>query len=115
MTPDNIERLIHGGDIVILAVDNHATRKLASDFCTESRDDICLISGGNDGVGEDSSGRLLRGTYGNCQIYVRRGGIDCTPSLTLLHPRFRIRRIAFPPIRAALSSSPPSPRYCSPT
>ena len=86
VAPDNIDRLIHEGDIVILAVDNHATRKLASDFCSERRDDICLISGGNDGVGEDSSGRLLRGTYGNCQIYVRRGGQDITASLTRFHP-----------------------------
>src|SRR3954451_6149976 len=28
VTPDNIERLIHSGDIVLCCVDNHATRKL---------------------------------------------------------------------------------------
>ncbi len=33
VTPENISRVIHEGDTVILAVDNHSTRKLVSDFC----------------------------------------------------------------------------------
>jgi hypothetical protein len=85
VTPDNIDNLIREGDIVLLAVDNHATRKMISDHCASHRDDICLISGGNDGVGQDSRGRELRGTAGNCQIYIRRGGADLTPSLTEFH------------------------------
>jgi len=86
VTQENIDRLIQEGDIVIVAVDNHATRKLVSDFCTTQRQTTCLISGGNDGIGKDSAGRQQRGTYGNCQIYVRREGVDVTPPLTHMHP-----------------------------
>ena len=86
ITDNNIDRLIREGDTVLLAVDNHATRKLVSDFCAVHRQEVCLISGGNDGVGSDSAGRLLRGTYGNCQIFVRQSGEDTTPSLTRYHP-----------------------------
>lgn len=85
VTPDNLEELIREGDVVFLAVDNHATRKMVSDFCASRRDDVCLISGGNDGVGKDSQGRDRRGTAGNCQIYIRREGQDITPSLTAFH------------------------------
>jgi hypothetical protein len=86
VTPDNIGRLINEGDIVLAAVDNHATRKLLSDYCASQLDDVVLISGGNDGVGEDSTGRFRRGTFGNCQIFVRREGKDQTPALTQSHP-----------------------------
>jgi hypothetical protein len=86
VTAENIARLIQEDDTVVLAVDNHATRKLVSDFCTRERRNVCLISGGNDGVGRDADGHEQRGTYGNCQIYVRREGCDATPSLTHLHP-----------------------------
>ena len=87
VAPDNLERLLHNGDAVFLAVDNHATRKLVSDFCASRLTDVWLISGGNDGVGKDSSsGREQRGTYGNCQVYLRRGGKDLSPSLTRYHP-----------------------------
>jgi hypothetical protein len=85
ITPKNIDWLIQTGDIVLLCVDNHATRKLVSDHCAKLRN-ICLISGGNDGVGKDSTGRTRRGTYGNVQIYVRKNGKDITPSLTKFHP-----------------------------
>jgi molybdopterin/thiamine biosynthesis adenylyltransferase len=54
---DNLPRLIQEGDIVLLAVDNHATRKLVSDFCATERRKVCLISGGNDGVEEGKTGR----------------------------------------------------------
>jgi len=86
VAPTNISRLIHDGDVVILCVDNHATRKLVSDFCARERRDVCLISGGNDGLGKDSSGRERRGTFGNCQVYLRRRGEDRSPSLTRYHP-----------------------------
>ena len=81
---DNLERLIHSGDIVLLCVDNHATRKLVSDFCGKL-EDVVLISGGNDGVGKDASGRFHHGTYGNCQVYIRQSGEDRSPSLTRYH------------------------------
>lgn len=85
VTPENISRLIHDGDIAILAVDNHATRKLVNDYCA-ARPNVTLISGGNDGVGRDASGRVLRGTYGNCQVYLRGDGQDRSPSLGKYHP-----------------------------
>src|SRR5438477_13208689 len=50
VTAENIARLLGkggAGEIVLLAVDNHATRKLISDYC-ETLSDICLISAGND-------------------------------------------------------------------
>jgi hypothetical protein len=86
VTEENLPRLLHEGDLVILAVDNHATRKLVSDHCRDHLDDVCLISGGNDGVGEDSTGRVLRGTYGNVQVHLREGGVEVTPRLCLFHP-----------------------------
>jgi len=89
VTQENISRLIRNKDIVILAVDNHSTRKLVSEFCTNHLEDVCLISGGNDGVGKDASGRQTRGTYGNCQIYIRREGRDLSPALTKYHPEIR--------------------------
>jgi hypothetical protein len=57
-----------------------------NDLCAERLANVCLVSGGNDGVGPDSSGAVLRGTFGNCQIYVRRAGRDATPPLTYRHP-----------------------------
>jgi molybdopterin/thiamine biosynthesis adenylyltransferase len=84
VTPESISRLLLEGDIVLAAVDNHATRKLLSDHCAALRD-VVLISCGNDGIGSDSTGKARRGTYGNCQIYIRREGRDVTPSLTRFH------------------------------
>jgi hypothetical protein len=86
VTANNIGQLIHDGDIVLLAVDNHATRKLVAEHCAHHLDDVCLISGGNDGVGQDSLGRQVQGTYGNVQIHLRREGCDRTPSLFAYHP-----------------------------
>jgi hypothetical protein len=88
VTPENIGRIVRDGDIVIAALDNHASRKLISDHCAGLKD-VCLISGGNDGVGPDSSGRMRHGTYGNCQVFQRRAGRDETPSLTASHPEIR--------------------------
>lgn len=85
ITQDNIKHLITEKNIVILCVDNHVTRKLVSDHCANLKN-ICLISGGNDGVGKDSGGKVRRGSYGNVQIYVRRNGKDITPSLKQYHP-----------------------------
>jgi molybdopterin/thiamine biosynthesis adenylyltransferase len=82
---ETISGIIWPENIIILCVDNHATRKLVNDHCAKLKN-IVLISGGNDGVGKDSSGAVRRGTYGNVQIYVRRGGRDLTPSLSEYHP-----------------------------
>lgn len=84
VTQENIERLINEGDILLLAVDNHHTRNLVSKRCSELAN-VTLISGGNDGVEALPSGKKLRGTYGNVQIYLRQNGVDVTPSLTKYH------------------------------
>jgi hypothetical protein len=88
VTPENITRLIHPGNLVILTVDNHASRKLVGEYCA-TLDDICLISSGNDGVGADSTGTVQRGTFGNCQMCLRAGGHDVTPPLLKYHPELR--------------------------
>jgi hypothetical protein len=89
VTPDNIGRLVREGDIVLLTVDNHATRKLVNDYCAATLQNFFLLSGGNDGVGKDTSGSVRRGTYGNVQAYLRRNGEDVSPSLTRFHPEIR--------------------------
>jgi molybdopterin/thiamine biosynthesis adenylyltransferase len=88
VTPENIGTLIRSGDIVILCVDNHATRKLVDDHCATLRH-ICLISGGNDGVGKDSTGAVRRGTYGNVQVAVRRNDKQLNPRLSEYHPEIK--------------------------
>jgi molybdopterin/thiamine biosynthesis adenylyltransferase len=86
VTSENVGELILDGDVVLLAVDNHATRKLVAEHCASAVENVCLISGGNDGVGKDSSGHLVQGTYGNVQVHRRRDGCDETPSLFAYHP-----------------------------
>jgi len=88
VTPENIERVLGKGgvgEILIVCVDNHATRKLIAEYAGTLRD-ICVISGGNDGVGPDSSGKIRHGTFGSCQIHLRRNGVDLSPSLSRFHP-----------------------------
>jgi hypothetical protein len=85
LRPDNLARLVREGDVVLLAVDNHATRKLVAGHCATLAD-VTLVSAGNDGVGPDSAGRVLRGTYGNVQLHLRRAGRDVTPNLCAHHP-----------------------------
>jgi hypothetical protein len=78
---DNITRLIGCGDLLFLCVDNHPTRKLISDHCA-TLSDVVLISGGNEGVEPPKE----RGTYGNVQVAIRRGGNDVTVPITRHHP-----------------------------
>ncbi len=92
VTRETIPSLLPGGkhEIVLVCVDNHEARRLVSDYCGgrggfAGVDDICVISGGNDGVGKDSGGVLRRGSYGNVQVYIRRDGSDTSPSLTAFH------------------------------
>lgn len=69
----NVFVLIREGDIVFLAVDNHATRKLVSEHVGKLENAL-LISGGNE-------------LYdGNIQVYERRGGKDLTHPITWRHP-----------------------------
>jgi len=69
----NVHDIIKDGDIVMLAVDNHKTRKIVSDFAS-TLENITIISGGNEL------------TDGNIQIFVRKEGRDLTPNLTAYHP-----------------------------
>jgi molybdopterin/thiamine biosynthesis adenylyltransferase len=73
LTDENIFVFIKEGDIIFLCVDNHATRKLVSDYCQILKD-VTLISGGNDY------------TDGNVQIFIRKEGENLTPPITHLHP-----------------------------
>jgi hypothetical protein len=77
----NAGRLIGPHDLVFLCVDNHATGKLVSDHCG-TLSDVVLISGGNEGVEPPRE----RGTYGNVQVAIRRGGRDLTVPITRHHP-----------------------------
>jgi molybdopterin/thiamine biosynthesis adenylyltransferase len=71
---DNISEVIQEDDIVFIGVDNHATRKIISEYVQKSVNNITVISGGNEY------------TDGNVQIYIRKEGKDLTPSLTAYHP-----------------------------
>ncbi len=73
VTPENVDFVVMDGEIVLLCVDNHQTRKIVSDAMARCRD-VTLISGGNDL------------TDGNVQVHIRRNGVDLTPSLTAHHP-----------------------------
>lgn len=77
VTDDNVVELIHEDDIVLLCVDNHATRKLVSDHC-EELNDVTLISGGNEL------------TDGSVHVYVRKDGEDVTlPLANDFHPEIQ--------------------------
>jgi hypothetical protein len=80
VAPGNVRRLIGEGDLIFLAVDNHASRALVSRRCARLAR-VTLISGGNDGV-EGGQG----GTFGNVQIYLREGGRERTNAITRFHP-----------------------------
>ena len=73
ITEDNVVSLIREGDCVMLCVDNHATRKVVSESCSEL-DNVTLISGGNDY------------TDGNVIVYIRKDGKDVTKSPIDLYP-----------------------------
>lgn len=74
LTNDNISEIIQENDYVFVCVDNHKTRKIISDYCESHINNINIISGGNEY------------TDGNVQIYIKKDGIDKTPSLTKYHP-----------------------------
>ncbi|MBI5153501.1 MAG: ThiF family adenylyltransferase [Parcubacteria group bacterium] len=70
---DNVYVHLLEEDIILLAVDNHASRKIVSHHVCTLKNCI-LISGGNEEVD------------GAIQVYERRNGQDVTPPLTKFHP-----------------------------
>lgn len=76
ITTENIKEVITNDSIVFLCVDNHKTRKIVSEYCS-TLNEIVVISGGNEL------------TDGNVQIYMRKGGVDKTPSLVAYHPEIQ--------------------------
>jgi len=83
-TPENIAQIIREGDLVLMGVDNHATRNLVSRHCAAGAlENVIVISAGNDGVDLDQQ---MRGTYGNVQVYIRTEGENRTAPLHQFHP-----------------------------
>ncbi len=80
ITDKNVYQHIEENDIVLVCVDNHASRKLISARC-EDLDNVRLISGGN---GE---------TKTTVQVYIRKEAEDITPALEtypeIAHPEDR--------------------------
>jgi molybdopterin/thiamine biosynthesis adenylyltransferase len=73
VTPENLHEVIQEHDIVFLCVDNHKTRNWVSAHCS-TLNNVILFSGGNEL------------TDGNVQIFIRKGGVNVTPTLTDYHP-----------------------------
>ena len=70
----NVIQLIREGDVVLMCVDNHKTRKLISDRAEELKN-VTVISGGNDL------------TDGNVLMHIRRDDKNITPPLASnFHP-----------------------------
>ena len=73
LTPANARGMVKDGSILMLCVDNHASRLLAQERASQLKD-VWLISGGNDY------------TDGNVQAFVKRGGRILAPSISIFHP-----------------------------
>jgi len=73
LTKDNIKRIIHEGDVVLVCVDNNATRKML-DISLHGYDELTVISGGNE----------LHD--GNVQVVQVKEGMHTTPTMIENHP-----------------------------
>lgn len=73
---ENMYLFVREDDVVFLAVDNHATRKIVAEHVATLQN-ILLISGGNEEYD------------GNTQVHLREGGRDRTPPLTWQHPEIQ--------------------------
>ena len=73
LNDDNVFGYIAEGDTIFCCVDNHASRKVLTDY-VETMSDGVLISGGNE--------------YhdGNIQVHARKQGVTILPMLSYLHP-----------------------------
>ena len=101
VTTDNVGHLVREGDIVLLAVDNHAARALLDRHVATLRD-ATLISGGNDE------------TDGNVQVVRRRNGWSALTATSSRSTRRSARRpIARRSRSPAARSWPPSARSSS--
>jgi len=80
VTPRNVRRIVEEGDVVLLCVDNHKSRRCLSNAARKLRN-VLVISGGNDGVDQPGGG-----IFGNVIIYCREHGRDVTNPLTRFHP-----------------------------
>lgn len=72
----NIESIIEDGDVVMIGVDNHVTRKMIADYC-QTLDNVTVISGGNEL------------TDGNVIVFVREEGKNLTANLPDYHPEIQ--------------------------
>lgn len=73
LSPENAAFILLEDEIVLLCVDNHATRKFVSEYAGAVKN-VSVISGGNEEL------------VGNAAVYLRRDGTDATPPLTFDHP-----------------------------
>ena len=73
LTPENAPFILLPGEMVLVCVDNHPTRKLVAEVAA-TVEDITVISGGNDD------------TYGTVLLYLRHGGQELNPPITVDHP-----------------------------
>lgn len=64
----NMHKCFSDGDIILLGVDNHKTRKLTQDFCCDM-DNILLVSGGNNYID------------GDVLVYAKKNGVALTPTI----------------------------------
>jgi len=79
LTPSNARSIVKDGSILMLCVDNHASRLLAQERASQLKD-VWLISGGNDY------------TDGNVLVFIKRNGKVCAPRLTDFHPEIAVPR-----------------------
>lgn len=73
ITKDNAKEIIKEETLVFSCVDNHATRKLIQDRCSELKN-VVLISGGN------------TYTKGDASIYIRSKRANVTPRIDFMQP-----------------------------
>ena len=73
ITPDNIRLHLTDNSIIMLGVDNHATRLLVQEHCSKLRN-VVLISGGNDYYD------------GNVQVFAKKNGRVLLQPISRFHP-----------------------------
>ena len=75
VTKDNISKIVKNDDVVLLCVDNNATRKMFNEYLLKDTiKDLTIISGGNEYFD------------GNVMISVKRDGVMLTKTFSELHP-----------------------------